>query len=61
MLLSLPELTPAQIEELAERYELPEAGIGFDQLQPLLESVGGHPYLLHLAFALRSGQAGQQS
>lgn len=49
--LSLPWLTMPQINELAERYELCKAGIrDVGTLQPLLDLVGGHPYLLQLAF-----------
>jgi hypothetical protein len=49
--LNLPGLTTAGIGNLAERYELHQVGIrDLDALQPLLNLVGGHPYLLQLAF-----------
>ncbi|MEB3359147.1 MAG: AAA-like domain-containing protein [Synechococcales bacterium] len=55
--LTLSEFTAAQINDLAERYELHKVGIhDFPALKPLLKLVGGHPYLLQLAFYwLRSG------
>ena len=55
--LDLPWLTPTQVNDLAERYELHQVGIcDFCTLQPLLNLIGGHPYLLQLAFYwLRSG------
>ena len=44
-------MTTAQINELAERYELDQVGIqDISTLQPLLNLVGGHPYLLQLSF-----------
>ncbi len=49
--LDLPWFTPTQVNDLAERYKLHQVGIrDFDTLQPLLDLVGGHPYLLQLAF-----------
>jgi len=52
--LSLPPLTRPQISELAQRYQLEQVGI--ETLDPLVALVGGHPYLLQLAFYwLRSG------
>lgn len=55
--LNLPWLTTDQVNDLAERYELHKVGIrDFDTLHPLFNLVGGHPYLLQLAFYwLRSG------
>ncbi|MDB9374082.1 AAA-like domain-containing protein [Nodularia sphaerocarpa] len=55
--LNLSWLTTHQIKDLAQRYELHKVGINnFYTLQPLQNLVGGHPYLLHLAFYwLRSG------
>ena len=55
--LDLPWLTPTQVNDLAARYKLHQVGIcDFGTLQPLLDVVGGHPYLLQLAFYwLRSG------
>lgn len=55
--LNLPLLTDAQISELANRYELDRVGISeISDLDPLMDLVGGHPYLLQLAFYwLRSG------
>ncbi|MBF2075807.1 MAG: AAA-like domain-containing protein [Synechococcales cyanobacterium C42_A2020_086] len=57
--LSLPPFTLAQVQMLAQRYELDwatgEAGI--QRLLPLLNMVGGHPYLVNLAFYyLRRGE-----
>lgn len=43
----LGELDAAQIQRLAERYHLPWDGA--EELERLLELVGGHPYLLRLA------------
>ena len=55
--LSLPTLTPAQALELAKCYGLDTVGLADTHaLMRLLELVGGHPYLLQLAFyQLRSG------
>jgi len=55
--LNLPDLTTDQVKDLADRYELHKVGIrDFNTLAPLLHLVGGHPYLLQLAFYwLRSG------
>ena len=47
----LPEFTPAQVEDLARRYGLdisPE--LTTQRLSSLLGMVGGHPYLIRLAF-----------
>jgi len=52
--LTFPPLTRPQISELAQRYQLEQVGI--ETLEPLVALVGGHPYLLQLAFYwLRSG------
>jgi hypothetical protein len=49
--LHLPELTTEQVKDLASRYELNKVGISdFATLDPLLHLLGGHPYLLQLAF-----------
>jgi hypothetical protein len=49
--LFLSELTTEQVKDLAERYELNKVGISdFHALEPLYQLVGGHPYLLQLAF-----------
>lgn len=55
--LNLPCFTTAQSNDLAGRYTLHTVGIrDFCTLQPLLNLVGGHPYLQQLAFYwLRSG------
>ncbi len=41
----LPELTPAQVIELATRHGLDLA----DQIPPLMQMLGGHPYLIRVA------------
>lgn len=49
--LNLPPFTASQICELAERYDLDPGEMEMlDYLGPLLDLVGGHPYLLQLAF-----------
>ena len=49
--LDLSDFTETQVNELARRYELDTGGIdGIFSPQPLLNLVGGHPYLLQLAF-----------
>lgn len=55
--LRLPDLTTAQLKDLADRYELNKVGIDdFQTLEPLLKLIGGHPYLWQIAFYwLRSG------
>ncbi|MGD1804733.1 AAA-like domain-containing protein [Dapis sp. BLCC M126] len=55
--LSLPMFTPDQALDLAKRYGLESISLGDTQaLQPLMELVAGHPYLLQLVFYhLRSG------
>jgi hypothetical protein len=49
--IKLPELTLAQIQDLALRHHLAwaEGEAGVRQLQPLLDLIGGHPYLVRLA------------
>lgn len=44
---SLPDFTPQQAYEFAQAFNLAEQA---ETLTPLLEWVGGHPYLLQLAF-----------
>ena len=41
----LPEFTPAQVDELATRHGL---HLGND-IEPLMQMLGGHPYLIRLA------------
>lgn len=48
--IQLPEFNRSQIDELAQRYELEQIGIRSINLDPLVSLVGGHPYLLQLAF-----------
>lgn len=51
--LKLPEFTPDQVRELAERYDLSSC-LGKDYkatLDALMQLVGGHPYLIHIAIA----------
>lgn len=45
--LQLPEFTPAQVQELAWRYEI--YWFDSDAIEKLMRMVGGHPYLIHLA------------
>lgn len=47
----LPELKLEQIQELALRYGLnwADGNMGEEALRPLMEMVGGHPYLIQLA------------
>ncbi len=42
--LKLAEFTPDQVQDLAQRYGLDTALV-----EPLMQMVGGHPYLVHLA------------
>lgn len=46
MPIRLPEFTVAQVQELAERYQLDWST---DQAEKLMAMVGGHPYLVQLA------------
>lgn len=46
--LVLPELTLEQVQELARRYQLD--GMDESQFADLMAMVGGHPYLIQLAF-----------
>lgn len=50
--LSLNEFDRSQIEELANKYGLnePQFGIESKQIDSLVRIVGGHPYLINLAF-----------
>lgn len=48
--LSLPEFTWEQLQDLAQRYQLAEVGIDPAALELLMALVGGHPYLIRLAF-----------
>jgi len=49
--LKLPDLTTPQIKDLIACYELSKVGLhDFYLLEPLLHLLGGHPYLLQLAF-----------
>nr|WP_317270523.1 AAA-like domain-containing protein [Arthrospira sp. PLM2.Bin9] len=47
LLIDLPEFTLQQVRELANRYQL---NLSEDELHKLMQLVGGHPYLTHLAF-----------
>ncbi|MDJ0717582.1 MAG: AAA-like domain-containing protein [Prochloraceae cyanobacterium] len=44
--ISLPELTPPQIMELTQRYSLK---LGGEEIQDLINALGGHPHLVQLA------------
>ncbi|KKD35623.2 AAA-like domain-containing protein [Limnoraphis robusta] len=46
--LTLPPFTPQQVQQLAEQYEL--TWMGNTQIEQLMNMVGGHPYLIQLAF-----------
>lgn len=48
--LELPEFNLEQVRELAQRYGLNEMRITLQDLDRLVALVGGHPYLLQLAF-----------
>ncbi|MDX2214171.1 MAG: AAA-like domain-containing protein [Oculatellaceae cyanobacterium bins.114] len=48
--IQLVGLSRLQIDELMQRYELEQIGISLSDLEPLLALIGGHPYLLQLAF-----------
>lgn len=48
LVLKLPEFTPSQVLELAHRYNL--KWFNDDDVQKLMQLVGGHPYLIQLAF-----------
>lgn len=52
LVLKLPEFTAAQVQDLALRHRLGWAGgeAGLRCLEPLISMVGGHPYLIQLAF-----------
>ncbi len=55
--LLLTDLSTTQLQDLADRYQLQTVGIkDYQSLEPLFNLIGGHPYLLNLAFYwLRSG------
>lgn len=44
--IDLPELTQAQVEDLVQRHRLNWTG---EQIEKLMEMVGGHPYLVRMA------------
>jgi hypothetical protein len=48
--LQLHDFERSQIEEMSRRCNLSELELSFEDLEPLLDLVGGHPYLLQLAF-----------
>ncbi|HAX79932.1 MAG TPA: diguanylate cyclase [Cyanobacteria bacterium UBA11372] len=50
--IKLSEFTPDQVQDLAQRYGLDSALV-----EPLMQMVGGHPYLVHLALYHLSCQA----
>ena len=52
LVLKLPQFTPQQVQDLALRYELSWAAgeSGLKRLEGLISMVGGHPYLVQLAF-----------
>ncbi len=55
--ISLAGFTLAQLRDLAGRYELDQFGIAATELDPLMQLVNGHPYLLRLALHwLRQGE-----
>ena len=58
LLLELPRLTPKQIHQLRAGYTLQDVSVAeASSLQALVDLVGGHPYLLQLAFYwLQSGK-----
>lgn len=47
--IELPEFTPEQVQDLAQRQELDWDAVGSQGLAPLLAMVGGHPYLVQRA------------
>ncbi|WP_293159205.1 AAA-like domain-containing protein [Okeania sp. SIO2C9] len=47
LVINLPEFTPAQVQDLARRYE---QEMTEQQIQQLITILGGHPYRLQLAF-----------
>jgi hypothetical protein len=47
LVVELPELTPKQVQDLAQLYEL---DWNATQIEELMAMVGGHPYLVQLAF-----------
>jgi hypothetical protein len=49
-MIQLPEFTRSQVLDLAQRYELDQLEIDGSALESLFALVGGHPYLVNLAF-----------
>ncbi|NEO53807.1 MAG: serine/threonine protein kinase [Okeania sp. SIO3B5] len=47
LVMNLPEFTPAQVQDLAQRYE---QEINEQQIEQLITFIGAHPYRLQLAF-----------
>jgi transcriptional regulator with XRE-family HTH domain len=47
--IELPEFTPEQVQDLAKRQGLDWDAVGAQGFAPLLEMVGGHPYLVQRA------------
>lgn len=59
--LDLPLFTPEQVETLGQRHRLNTLGVNEADLASLVARVGGHPYLLQLAFYwLQSGHLTMQ-
>ncbi|NET46621.1 AAA-like domain-containing protein [Okeania sp. SIO2B3] len=54
LVMNLPEFTPAQVQDLAQRYE---QEINEQQIEQLITFIGGHPYRLQLAFYYLQQQA----
>jgi diguanylate cyclase (GGDEF)-like protein len=51
LLVTLPQFTPEQVQDLAQRYELPwQDEMGIQKAKSLKALVGGHPYLVRVAF-----------
>lgn len=48
--IQLPEFSLEQVQDLAQRHGLDSLGLRTQHLELLLNMVGGHPYLLRLAF-----------
>ncbi|MGB3511278.1 MAG: AAA-like domain-containing protein [Microcoleaceae cyanobacterium] len=46
LVIKLPEFTPEQVQDLAQRYGLKLTN---KEIQELMAMVGGHPYLIHIA------------
>jgi serine/threonine-protein kinase len=54
--IELPEFTPEQVQDLAKRQGLDGDAVGAQGFAPLLEMIGGHPYLVHRAIYYLSRQ-----